>query len=96
MTRTEDGALSSEESASRGFAIGKPRILRLDCTGMRCPQPVLKLAVETAELLAGTVVEIVGDCPTFEKDVRVFCERRKKALLAVRSDGGQTSIRIQF
>ena len=35
--------------------------MRIDCTGMRCPQPVLKLAVETAETPAGTVVEIVGD-----------------------------------
>jgi tRNA 2-thiouridine synthesizing protein A len=70
--------------------------MKIDCGGMRCPQPVLKLAVETADTPAGTLVEISGDCPTFEKDVRTFCERRKKTLLAVRSDGAKTVIQIQF
>jgi tRNA 2-thiouridine synthesizing protein A len=57
---------------------------------------VLRLAVEGAEAPAGTIIEIVGDCPTFEKDVRMFCERRKKTLLAVRTDGTRTLIRIQY
>jgi tRNA 2-thiouridine synthesizing protein A len=63
---------------------------------MRCPQPVLKLAVETAETPAGTVVEIIGDCPTFEKDIRTFCERRKKTLLSVQAEGARITIRIQY
>ena len=96
MRRTEDGALSSKESVSPGFATPTTDVFRMDCSGMRCPQPVLRLAAETAEAPAGTIVEIVGDCPTFEKDVRVFCERRKKTLLAIRSDGAKTSIRIQY
>jgi tRNA 2-thiouridine synthesizing protein A len=71
-------------------------LMRIDCSGMRCPQPVLKLAVETAETPPGTVVEIVGDCPTFEKDIRTFCERRKKTLLSIRGDGVKTVIQIQY
>ena len=71
-------------------------VMRIDCSGMRCPQPVLKLAVETAETPAGTVVEIVGDCPTFEKDIRTFCDRRKKTLLSVRGDGAKVVIQIQY
>ena len=70
--------------------------MKIDCSGMRCPQPVLKLAVETAETPAGTVVEIIGDCPTFEKDIRTFCERRKKTLLSVRADGPKCVIQIQY
>jgi tRNA 2-thiouridine synthesizing protein A len=76
--------------------VGPNDLLRIDCSGMRCPQPVLKLAVETAETSEGTVVEIVGDCPTFEKDIRTFCERRKKTLLSVRRDGAKTVIQIQY
>jgi tRNA 2-thiouridine synthesizing protein A len=63
---------------------------------MRCPQPVLRLAVESAHLPAGTVVEIVGDCPTLEEDVRTFCERRKKTLLAVRPSGAAMAIRLRL
>ncbi len=70
--------------------------IRMDCTGMRCPQPVLRLAAESMETAAGTIVEVVGNCTTFERDVRAFCERRKKTLLAVQSDGARTSIRIRF
>jgi tRNA 2-thiouridine synthesizing protein A len=84
-------AADPEESAVVGL-----EIMRIDCTGMRCPQPVLKLAVETAETPAGTVVEIVGDCPTFEKDIRTFCDRRKKTLLSVRGDGVKMVIQIQY
>ena len=94
--RTEDGALSSEESVSPGFETPSTEIMRMDCSGMRCPQPVLRLAVETAEVPAGTIVEIVGDCPTFEKDVRMFCERRRKTFLTIRTDGAKAFIRIQY
>jgi tRNA 2-thiouridine synthesizing protein A len=76
--------------------VPSPNLMRIDCSGMRCPQPVLKLAVETAETPAGTIVEIVGDCPTFEKDIRTFCERRKKTLLSVRGDGVRVVIQIQY
>jgi tRNA 2-thiouridine synthesizing protein A len=94
MRRAEDGALSRQEPVSAGG--GGAEVMRMDCVGMRCPQPVLRLAVEAAEAPAGTIIEIVGDCPTFEKDVRVFCERRKKTVLAVRTDGSRTLIRIQY
>jgi tRNA 2-thiouridine synthesizing protein A len=63
---------------------------------MRCPQPVLRLAVETAGLAPGTVVEIAADCATFEQDVRTFCERRKKTLLGVERAGPVTRARLQL
>ena len=95
MRRTE-AALTSGEPVSPQFAVAEgSEILRMDCCGMRCPQPVLRLAVETAETPAGTLVEIVGDCSTFEKDIRVFCARRKKTLLAVRTDGAKTFMWIR-
>ncbi len=89
MKTTQDGGIPSE-----GGGASAP--LRMDCIGMRCPQPVLRLAAETIDTPVGTFVEIVGDCPTFEKDVRVFCERRKKTLLGVERDGARTTIRIQY
>lgn len=63
-------------------------MITLDTLGLRCPQPILKIAAKTAELQIGDVLEVVGDCPTFEKDVRLWCERLKKTLLWVRDEGG--------
>jgi tRNA 2-thiouridine synthesizing protein A len=71
-------------------------IQRIDAVGMRCPHPVLILGNETTRTPAGTVVEIVGDCPTFEKDVRQFCERRGRTVLAVLGVPPTLKIQIQF
>ena len=69
----------------------------MDTTGMKCPQPVLKLAVAASDVDAGDIVEITGDCPTFEKDLRAWCERMHKVCLAVRDEGnGRQTVQIQF
>lgn len=60
----------------------------LDATGLKCPQPVLKLSVISPDMKAGEILEIVGDCPTFEKDVSAWCLRLKKTLLGIRDEGG--------
>lgn len=59
----------------------------LDATGLKCPQPVLKLSVISAEMREGELLEIIGDCPTFEKDVTAWCLRLKKTLLQIRDEG---------
>lgn len=63
-------------------------MVMLDTLGLRCPQPVLRIAAKTAELQIGDVLEVIGDCPTFEKDVRLWCDRLKKTLLWIRDEGG--------
>ena len=70
---------------------------RLDTLGFRCPQPVLKSAVEATTMEPGDVLEVLGDCPTFEKDVRVWCQRLHKVLLAIKDEqDGRKRIQIQL
>lgn len=69
----------------------------LDCVGLKCPQPVLKIAAKSAEIKTGDLLEVIADCPTFEKDVRLWCERAKKALMWIRDEGdGKKRCQIQF
>ena len=69
----------------------------LDCNGLRCPQPILKIAAKSAELKSGDLLEVTADCPTFEKDVRQWCERTKKTLMWVKDEGGgKKRCQIQF
>lgn len=69
----------------------------LDTAGLKCPQPVMKIAVLSPDLKSGDLLEVIGDCPTFERDVRVWCERLDKTLLSVREEGGyRKRIQIQF
>jgi tRNA 2-thiouridine synthesizing protein A len=55
----------------------------IDTKGMRCPQPVLMLAHRSRGVEKGALLEIAGDCPTFETDVRTWCTRQGKTILAV-------------
>jgi tRNA 2-thiouridine synthesizing protein A len=45
----------------------------------------------------GDILEVLGDCPTFEKDVRTWCERLGKVFLSVKDEGqNKKRIQIQF
>ncbi len=70
--------------------------ITLDATGMRCPQPVLKVTAKLPEMSNGDILEVSGDCSTFEEDIRKWCDRMKKTLLAVNQDGEKKTIQIQF
>jgi tRNA 2-thiouridine synthesizing protein A len=69
----------------------------LDTLGQKCPQPVLKIAVRAPDMKPGDILEVLGDCPTFEKDVRTWCERLGKVFLSIQDEGNDKKrIRIQF
>jgi tRNA 2-thiouridine synthesizing protein A len=69
----------------------------LDMVGMKCPQPVLKIAVKAPDMNPGDILEVIGDCPTFERDVRVWCQRLQKTFLSIQDEGdGKKRIQIQF
>jgi tRNA 2-thiouridine synthesizing protein A len=63
-------------------------VVKLDTTGYRCPQPILKIAAKSPDMQPGDILEITGDCPTFERDIRVWCMRLRKTLMFIRDEGG--------
>jgi tRNA 2-thiouridine synthesizing protein A len=68
----------------------------LDTRGLRCPQPVLKIAAIYLDIKKGDVLEVIGDCPTFEKNVRTWCERMGKTLLFCRNEDNKGTTRCQI
>ena len=69
----------------------------LDTLGLKCPQPILKIAVVAPDMETGDILEVLGDCPTFEKDVRTWCERLGKVFFSMKDEGGDKKrIQIQF
>ena len=69
----------------------------LDTLGLKCPQPVLKIAVQAPDMRPGDVLEVLGDCPTFEKDLRIWCERLRKVFLSIKDeDKNKKRVQIQF
>ncbi len=63
--------------------------VNLDARGLKCPLPALKMnsMMLKNEVKPGDVLEVVADCPTFEKDVRDWCSRTKKVLVFIREEG---------
>jgi len=69
----------------------------LDCLGMKCPQPVLKMALTSRKLSAGTVLEVLADCPEFPNDVKKWCAKKGKVLIACTPmGGGKYKAQVQF
>ena len=72
----------------------------MDTTGLRFPLPVLKIAHRLGTMKPGDILEVRGDCPTFERDVRQWCEQMNKNIVSISNSdplkkNGRT-IRIQI
>lgn len=68
----------------------------LDAKGLRCPQPILKMTTMMPDISKGDVLWVSADCASFEDDVRTWCERLNKTLLAITHDGDAVTAQIQF
>ena len=71
--------------------------MEMDLTGLKCPQPILKVAVKAKEIPEGEMVEIIADCPSFPKDIEAWCQKTGRTLLFCMDEGdGRYRAQIQF
>ena len=69
----------------------------LDTLGLKCPQPILKVAVLAKQLQPGDMLEILADCPSFPKDIEAWCNKTGNTLLVCADEGGgKFKAQIQF
>ena len=71
----------------------------LDTRGLRCPMPILSVAVKAVDMDSGDVLEVWGDCPNLERDIRTWCDRLGRGRLYLRASNegnGKRRIQIQF
>ncbi len=69
----------------------------LDAMGLKCPQPVLKVAILARKIAAGTLLEVLADCSAFPDDVKKWCQKNGKVLVACNdTGGGKFKAQIQF
>jgi len=47
--------------------------LELDCRGMRCPLPIIRLANSIGDVPEGGTVAVVADDPAARPDVQAWC-----------------------
>ena len=53
-----------------------PADLELDCRGLRCPLPVIKLGNSIGDVPVGGTVAVVADDPAAGPDTRAWCRMR--------------------
>lgn len=62
--------------------------MNLDCTGQRCPQPVIALARAAKTAEAGAVIQITTDDPAAAVDIPAWCRMRRHACALIVDCGG--------
>lgn len=73
MTDTETGAIATAAT--------------LDCSGLLCPLPVYKAALELGKLDAGQILELVTTDPGALEDIPALARQRGDKLVRVTEDG---------
>jgi tRNA 2-thiouridine synthesizing protein A len=69
----------------------------LDCLGLKCPQPILKVAAKIPTMQAGDIIEVLADCPSFPTDMKAWCGKTGKVLLMLSTDAeGKHTAQIQL
>jgi len=68
----------------------------LDCKGLSCPMPMMKLAKAMKKLNSGEVLEMLGTDPGTKSDLPNWCEKTGNILLEQSElDGGVIRMLIQ-
>ena len=60
----------------------------LDCRGMMCPMPIVKLAKKIREVDSGQVIEMIADDVGSKEDVPAWCKRTGHELMDQKGEGG--------
>ncbi len=60
----------------------------LDCKGLSCPMPIIKLAKTIKKMNSGEVLELLGTDPGSKSDVPAWCEKTGNSFLEQKVESG--------
>lgn len=63
-------------------------IVQLDCTGLACPGPIMKVKQAAEQLTPGETLEVRASDPGFASDLPAFCDANHYEFLGVEKDKG--------
>lgn len=69
----------------------------LDARGLKCPQPIMKVAGLAKTLAGGDTIVVLADCPSFPGDMEAWCEKTGRMLIDLREqDDGSFRAEIEL
>ena len=60
----------------------------LDCKGLSCPMPIIKLAKTMKKMPSGNILEMIGTDPGSKEDVPKWCNKTGNEFLEVKEESG--------
>lgn len=60
----------------------------LDCKGLACPMPIVKLTKAAKAAASGDTITVLADDPGFEPDVTAWIEAQGHTLKSLTEEGG--------
>jgi tRNA 2-thiouridine synthesizing protein A len=70
--------------------------MTVDATGLRCPLPIIRLAVAARSAPAGSMITLFSTDPAAEPDVAAWCRMRGHELLDQEWLDGRTTLRSRI
>lgn len=67
----------------------------LDCSGLSCPQPILKTKKAIKGMSSGQILKMTSTDPGTNKDMITFCEKTGHQLVEKEDTGGATDFYIK-
>lgn len=67
----------------------------LDCKGLSCPMPMLKIKKAFKDLKSGQILEVWGTDPGTKNEISEWCKKEGHELLAIVEEAGYTKYFIK-
>lgn len=70
------------DSGHVDIPISATQSIRLDCNGLQCPGPIMKVFETVKEINDGDTVEVAASDPGFARDIEAWCKRTGNTLVS--------------
>ncbi len=67
----------------------------LNCKGLSCPMPIIKLSKAIKKMESGQVLEMIGTDPGSKTDIPAWCEKTGNEFLSMEEADGESKFYIK-
>ena len=85
----------ASDSSGTGETVMAGQSFRLNCSGLQCPGPIMKVFETIKGLNDGDVVEVIASDPGFTRDIAAWCKQTGNTLLATAKSGNEYVATVQ-
>jgi NADPH-dependent 2,4-dienoyl-CoA reductase/sulfur reductase-like enzyme/peroxiredoxin family protein/TusA-related sulfurtransferase/rhodanese-related sulfurtransferase len=85
----------ASDSSGTGETVMAGQSFRLNCSGLQCPGPIMKVFETIKGLNDGDVVEVIASDPGFTRDIAAWCKQTGNTLLSTSKSGNEYVASVQ-